>query len=160
MSIIMSITSGITKGIIAGPISGILFALSMYLFANSKFVKKQTAIDLDTLLPNEKIIISKAANLIVSPKDFGLNEFAFDELLSLVGMKNKEALGEKLHFTNFRLIFKSHKINRLNGTISIFLPTIKEISCSSSFLSEKMILETYFSAISFKYLVLNNRHFW
>jgi GRAM domain len=149
MAIAFSFSSGIEKGLISGLISGILFGLLMYLFSNSKMVKKQTEIGLDLLLPGEKIISSNEANFIIKPKEFGLKRFAFDDLLWTVGMKNKEAIGGRLHLTNYRLVFKSHKFNRLRGVVSIFLPTIKEIKNTSYFITEKITLETYTTQVGF-----------
>lgn len=149
MVVFFSLSLGVTRGIIAGLVSGILFGLITYLFVNSKIVRKQTEIGEEILLPGEEIIAIKAANLVVKPKEFGLNKFAFDDLLWTVGMKNKEALGGKLHVTNFRLIFKSHKLNRLRGVISIFLPTIDEIKNSSYFITKKITISTSASKVDF-----------
>lgn len=134
-------------GLVRGLISGLLFGLLMLLFANSGFVKRQTEINQEKLIGVEKIITSELANLVIKPKDFKLKSFAFDSLLWTVGMKNKESLGGKLHITNYRLIFKSHKLNRVRGDFSIFLPTIKATRDFSLLFMKKIILETYSSKI-------------
>lgn len=135
------------SGLLIGFFCGLLFGLLIFLFANSNFVKKQTAIQQGKLLQGEKIIASEPANLIIKPKEFKLKSFAFDSLLWTVGMKDKEALGGKLHITNYRLIFKSHNFNRIRGDFSIFLPTIKTTQDFRMLIIKKIILETYSSKI-------------
>ncbi|NET33831.1 MAG: hypothetical protein F6K19_17725 [Cyanothece sp. SIO1E1] len=103
----------------------------------------------EDLFEGEKVILSKNSNLIVTPKEFGLKKFAFDDLLWTVGMKNKEAIGGKIHLTNYRLIFISHSLNRLTGKTSIFLPTIKDVKNSSFHATKKITVETYTSKIDF-----------
>ena len=119
------ISKGAIVGILTGCASGLLFGLAVYLFANSKIIKKQTALSPENLLEGEYVKLIEPANLVIKPKDFDLKKFAYDGLLWTVGMKNKEALGGKLYITNYRIILKTHKYNRLRGMISIFLPTIK-----------------------------------
>ncbi len=103
----------------------------------------------EDLFEGEKVILSKNSNLIVTPKEFGLKKFAYDDLLWTVGMKNKEALGGKIHLTNYRLVFISHSLNRLTGKTSIFLPTIKDVKDSSFQLTKKITVETYTSKVDF-----------
>ncbi|GAB4577769.1 MAG: hypothetical protein Fur0022_05010 [Anaerolineales bacterium] len=90
------------------------------------------------LLPSEKLILSKPANAVISIDEYGLSKFAFDKLMWTVGMKGKEAIGGKLHLTNYRLTFISHAVNRLKGKFSIFLPTIRNVD-DTSFLIKKQI---------------------
>ena len=134
-------------GLLLGLACGLLFGLLIFLFVNSGFVKRKTAISPEKLIEGEKIILSEPANLVIKPKDFKLKNFAFDSLLWTVGMKDKEALGGKLHITNYRLIFKSHKINRIKGDFSIFLPTVKTTRDLELLFMKKIILETYSSKI-------------
>lgn len=74
------------------------------------------------LLPTEEVLISKFANLRVKPSQHGLSEFAFNDYLG-----DNEALGGRAYLTNYRILFKSHSINRLVGMHSLFLPNIVEI---------------------------------
>lgn len=90
------------------------------------------------LLPGERHVMTKFANMVVSVKESGLSRFAFDDYLWLVGMKGKEAIGGKAHLTNYRIIFKSHLINRVRGKHSIFLPNVVEASATFN----KLIVET------------------
>lgn len=50
----------------------------------------------------------------------------------------KEALGGMLYLTNYRVIFKSHKFNRVTGTFSILLPDVQEVTNTSRFLMRKL----------------------
>lgn len=92
----------------------------------------------EDLLPGEELIQSKGCNCIISISEAGLSTFAADSLMWTVGLKGKEALGGKLHLTNYRLIFKSHNLNRLRGTFSIFLPTIDSIENTSRLMTRKI----------------------
>jgi len=94
------------------------------------------------LLDSEKLIQTKNANAVIKIDEYGLSQFAFDQLMWTVGMKGKEAIGGKIHLTNYRLIFKSHGINRLTGKFSLFLPTIKELKDASRLIAKKMEVGT------------------
>jgi len=142
MAVFFSFSMGVIVGLISGAMSGVLFGGAIYLFSNSSFVKKQVSLDSSDLLPNESIILSSSANLIIQPKEFGLGKFAFDDLLWTVGMKDKESLGGLLHLTNLRLIFKSHKYNRVRGKTSIFLPSVRDLKNSSFFVFKKLTVST------------------
>ena len=103
----------------------------------------------EDLLPDEKLLLSKNSNAVIALSDYGLSQFAFDKYMWVVGMKNKEAIGGKLHLTNYRLIFKSHSINRLTGTFSIILPAITQIQDSSFLMTRKMSVDTRFNRFDF-----------
>jgi len=90
------------------------------------------SLDSSVLLPGETVILGKNANVVVTISEYGLSRFAFDHLVGVVGMRGMEAIGGRLHLTNYRLIFKSHSFNRLRGTFGVFLPTIHEVRNSSS----------------------------
>jgi hypothetical protein len=76
------------------------------------------------LLPGERIEVTKRANSVVHYTEHGLERIRYLHIgLEAIGWGGKEAIG-KLHLTNLRLLFASHKFNRLTGTFSIFLPTI------------------------------------
>jgi hypothetical protein len=74
------------------------------------------------LLAGEQLLFSKNANLLIHPSDYGM--------IRLLGV-DREALGGKLHLTNYRLVFASHGVNRVVGQMSIFLPEILEVSDES-----------------------------
>lgn len=84
----------------------------------------------DDLLPGERLIMTKFANMVASVKESGLSRFALDDYMGLVGMKGKEAIGGNAHLTNYRIIFKSHFFNRVRGSHSIFLPNVVDVSAT------------------------------
>jgi hypothetical protein len=96
------------------------------------------ALNDDDLLPGERLVMTKLANMVVSVKESGLSRFAFDDCMGLIGMKGKEAIGGKAHLTNYRIIFKSHFFNRVRGKHSIFLPNVVEIAAAF----DNLIVET------------------
>jgi hypothetical protein len=79
------------------------------------------------LLPGERKLFTKGANLVVSINEAGLSRFIASKYLWLTGMEGKEAIGGLAHLTNYRLIFKSHFLNRLRGSHSIFLPNVASV---------------------------------
>jgi hypothetical protein len=95
-------------------------------------------IKLDDLLPSEELIQSKMANSMIKVDEAGLSRLAFDQLNWLVGMKGKEAIGGKLHLTNYRIVFRSHPLNRVKGKFSILLPTVQDVQDASNILIKKM----------------------
>jgi hypothetical protein len=103
----------------------------------------------DDLLAGENVILSKNANSIISLDQYGLSRFAFDQLMWAVGMQGKEAVGGRLHLTNFRLIFKSHPVNRVTGKFSILLPTIQDVRNTSAFLTRKIEVITKMQRFEF-----------
>ncbi len=110
---------------------GLLFGLAMYGFGRLPAIRRQIELQPGDLLPGETLLHSTACNLLVKPQDFGLRNFALGDLLFLAGMKDKEAIGGMLHVTDLRLLFKSHRFNRLHGAISIFLPSIAKVEDTS-----------------------------
>lgn len=101
------------------------------------------------LLDGETLIQAKNANAVIKMDQHGLSRFAFDQLMWTVGMKGKEAIGGTIALTNYRLIYKSHSINRLTGKFSIFLPTIKNVSDASGFIVKKMRVATQTQQLDF-----------
>ena len=134
--------AGLETGLVAGVASGVFFGGMLYLFVNSPTVRRQVSVHDNDLLPGERVLASDLANLVVEPKKFALPNFAIDDFFWTVGMKNKESLGGALHLTNFRLLFKSHRLNRLRGKTSIFLPTIIDLTNNSRFLVRKLTVST------------------
>lgn len=57
-------------------------------------------------------------------------------------MKGKEAIGGKLYLTNYRILFKAHRLNRLSGKFSIALPTIQSLKDTSRLLAKRMEVGT------------------
>src|SRR3954447_3564902 len=100
------------------------------------------ALEPSDLWPGEQHLLSKDANLVIRIKEHGLSQFAFDKYMHLIGMKGKEALGGQCHLTNFRLIFKTHALNRLRGKISVFLPNVVSVTNTSWFIVRKVQVET------------------
>jgi hypothetical protein len=99
------------------------------------------------LLPDEEILLSKMANLLVRPSDYGLSEFAF------LDTSGGEAIGGKAHLTNYRLVFAAHSVNRLTGWHSIFLPNIQELRKGWTTLG--VMTETQ----QYSFVMWFNRHF-
>lgn len=101
-------------------------------------------VDQSELLRGEKFILSRNANVIIKRSDYNLGEIipGTDFLLGVFGKKGMEGIGGRLHLTNYRLIFKSHSINRVTGKFSIFLSAIKDVKDTSVFLSKKIAVST------------------
>jgi hypothetical protein len=110
------------------------------------------------LYPGEEVIVSKPANSVISIQDYGLGRLSMkshgvtvpcDQLMSLIGFKGQEAIGGKLHLTSYRLIFKSHPINRVKGQFSILLPTVEDLQDKSKFIAKKMEVRTHTQSFLF-----------
>ncbi len=134
-------------GVLAALAGGLLFGVLMHLFATSRMVQRQTAVTPDELFKGESILRSMPANLAVRLQDFGLGKAAYRDMLFLAGMKEVEAVGGTLHLTNFRLLFRSHPVNRLNGTVSIYLSTIRDVRDSSRWLVRKISIGTTIGSV-------------
>jgi len=100
------------------------------------------AIDEAQLLTGEAVSFSKSVNLIIQVADAGLTRFAADHAMARVGLKDQEGIGGRLHLTNYRLIFKAHAANRMHGSVSVFLPTIREVKNTSSGLKRQVDIVT------------------
>ncbi|WP_321448399.1 hypothetical protein [uncultured Cohaesibacter sp.] len=120
--------------LIAASISGFLFSIVIFAFVNNPIIKRQLAFPSNKRLPGEVVKESFGANFIIQLEDYELKAFAASDLMWLVGMKGKEAIGGRLHLTNYRLYFQSHRFNRLRGAISIFLPQIEGIQPQTKYL--------------------------
>jgi hypothetical protein len=112
-------------GAASGLVSGLLFGLIAALFLRAPSVRAQIELDSDELLPGERLLDSRLANLVVKPADFGIGEASLGDLYFLAGMRGREIVGGALHLTNLRLLFKAHRWNRLRGRLSVFLPQIE-----------------------------------
>jgi hypothetical protein len=96
----------------------------------------------DELLKGETLILSKPANAIIRPDEYGLTRFVGDKYMWVAGMQGLEGIGGKLHLTNYRLIFVAHAINRLTGKFTIFLPTVQGLKDNSGFFSKQLEVNT------------------
>jgi hypothetical protein len=110
---------------------GALFGLLMYGFTRWSWVRRQIALQPGELLPGERLVERRLANLVVDPRVFGLRPFALGDLMFLAGLQDKEVIGGALYLTNLRLLFKAHRVNRLLGAVSVFLPSVQRLEARS-----------------------------
>jgi hypothetical protein len=101
------------------------------------------------LLPGERMILSKGANAIIRLDEYGLSRLPADQITRLIGFAGKEGIGGKLHLTTHRLIFKSHRVNRVVGSFSIFLPTITGLHDRSRWIAKKVEVATRMQTFEF-----------
>ncbi|BAY67169.1 hypothetical protein NIES22_73320 (plasmid) [Calothrix brevissima NIES-22] len=106
-------------------------------------------IDHQDLLNDETLLLSKAANAVIKINTHELKHLPYDQLMSLVDFKNKEAIGGMLYLTNYRLLFKSHTFNRVTGKFSIFLPTVQSVRDTSQLLTKKIEVATQTQTLEF-----------
>jgi hypothetical protein len=92
----------IMVGLTSGAIAGVLFGWLTGYFFKSNFVKNATKIETE---PDETVLLETAAN----------------------HFKGVEAVGGKLHLTNKRLVFKSHKLNVQNHEYSLPVENVKNV---------------------------------
>ncbi len=90
----------------------------------------------EDLFSGEQLILTKNANAEVSFKAYGLKKIPGHY------SNTNEHVGGQLHLTNYRLVFKSHSLNRLRGKFSIFLSTINQVQDVSSFFKKQVQIET------------------
>ena len=90
------------------------------------------------LLASERVIASRPANFLIASADYGLSPFLNASLLNRFGFAGQEALGGRLHVTNFRIVFRSHAANRITGQLSILLPEIVDVRNESSLFVKRM----------------------
>lgn len=103
----------------------------------------------EDLLPGERLVITKPANAMIRRDDYGLSALPGEHALKLLGYAGQEALGGKLHLTNYRLLFKSHRVNRVVGAFSIYLPTITGLNDRSRWLAKKLEVVTRMQSFEF-----------
>lgn len=128
---------------------GLLFGLLMYAFSRLPWVRRQIELQPDDLLPGERLIDSRLANLVVDPRSFGLRPFALGDLMFLAGMKDREVIGGALHLTNLRLLFKAHRFNRLRGAVSLFLPSLQSTEARSRWPFRRLRVSTRLADVEF-----------
>jgi len=98
-----------------------------------------TSLKQKDLFANETPIATKNANAIIMLTDYGKDKVNGKvDAAKIIGFHRSEAIGGQLHLTNYRLIFKSHWINRLRGKFSIFLNTIQDVRDASQMLAKKI----------------------
>ena len=102
------------------------------------------------LYPGETLLGTKGANALITISDFGLDPLfrgaprhLYETLMRSVGLQGKEAIGGWLDLTSWRLIFRSHSINRVTGSYSILLPTILDVADASGVIKKKMRVTTF-----------------
>ncbi len=83
----------------------------------------------DALLPGEKVLAARPANLMFGFESDEKAPTTQAEALILLAklvpqMIKARSLGGKLHVTNYRLYFATHRLNTTRGSCSVFLPTI------------------------------------
>lgn len=94
------------------------------------------------LLPGEVMGVIRNANAVVDVREAGLDRFRLDGLMGAVGMRGQEAVGGRLRLTNYRLVFTSHRLNRVRGTFSVFLPAVTGVRDASSGVTRKVEVTT------------------
>jgi hypothetical protein len=110
----------------------------------------------DYLLEGERSLKSKLANAIIRRSDYNLDPLVagkagkgVDALLGMVGLAGTEAIGGRLHVTNYRVVFKSHVANRVTGVFSVFFPTIRSIENTSKAMTRRISVTTQFQTFEF-----------
>ncbi|MGY0067909.1 hypothetical protein ACWZEH_13980 [Streptomyces sp. QTS137] len=103
----------------------------------------------EDLLPGEGLVLRKNANAVIDVREAGLSRFAFDGLMGAVGMRGKEAIGGRVHLTNYRLVFRSHRVNRVRGTFSVFLPSVEKVANTSSGITRQVTVPTAMQDFTF-----------
>ncbi len=130
----LAIQVGFATAAVIAPLAGLMFGALIFVFINNPIVKRQTAFPKEKLLPGEVVNKTYGANFVFRLTDYDLDAFVAGGLMWAVGMKGKEATGGKLHLTNYRLYFQSHRLNRVRGGISIFLPQIDNVDSRIKYL--------------------------
>jgi hypothetical protein len=95
------------------------------------------------------VVLSKPANAIIRLDEHGLGRFPADQLMRVMGYAGKEGIGGRLHLTSYRLLFKSHRVNRLTGAFSIYLPTITALHDRSRWIAKKLEVATRLQTFEF-----------
>lgn len=143
------VQGGLLQGLFMTLFCGVAFGVAMHFLLKSPYLRKQASLDEMDLLEGEEVLDSAAANLVVNVSDFNLGRFAFDDFLWAGGMRGKESIGGFLHLTNFRLIFKAHRINRLTGKLSILLPTVTAAEDTSYLMVKRLTVSTQAARVGF-----------
>lgn len=135
IGIFQIIINGLQFALIAAPVSGLCFALLIYFFISSKFVKKQTQISNHE---QSSIIISGNAN----------------------HYQGFEAVGGKLYLLQEQLKFKSHKLNIQSHEQEIKFEHIKKVGFYNTIglIPNGLIIETIGGKK--EKFVIGNRRTW
>ncbi|MFF0204890.1 hypothetical protein [Streptomyces sp. NPDC005017] len=100
------------------------------------------ALGSNDLLPDEAVQFSKNANAVVNVAEAGLERYGHDQMMWTVGMRGMEAIGGRLHVTNYRLVFNAHPFNRMRGRFSVFLPVITQVRDTSRGIKRQVEIST------------------
>lgn len=136
-------------GLGIGLLAGVLFGAAMRGFLRLPAVRRQIELQPEDLLPGERLLHSSLANAAVDPRAFGLTPFALGELMFIAGLKDRETIGGALHLTNLRLLFKSHRFNRLRGSFSVFLPSLQPVTHGGRLGFRKLHVSTRLARLDF-----------
>jgi hypothetical protein len=153
-----SLTVAALVGLGSALSSGLLFALLILAFLRLRWTRRQIDLDPSELLPGEHLLDSRLANLVVDPRDFGLRPFALGDLMFLAGLHRKEVIGGALHLTDLRLLFKAHRVNRLHGAASVFLPSIQTLELRSRWPFRRLRVSTGLADVEFIASDLDDLH--
>ncbi|MEM6473480.1 MAG: hypothetical protein AAF802_28230 [Planctomycetota bacterium] len=140
---------GLGDGLLQGIFMGIALFIVFSWLPKSRWLLQQSQFPGSLELPGEVRLASYPANLVIRPSDHGLKEMKLARGFWIFGMKGRESLGGTLHLTNHRLLFCTHRLNRVTGHASLFLSTINAIHDRSVFIAEKLAFETDASSIEF-----------
>jgi len=102
-------------------------------------------------LNDEVLIKRKGTSAVFDHSVLGLHQIVPVSSASLVGLHRKEAIGGMLYLTNYRLLFRSHLLNRERGTFSVFLPSINSIRDTSFGVNRNITVHT--DIFAFTYIV-------
>jgi len=105
----------------------------------------------DWYFQDEVLIKKKMASAVFDHSLIGLKGHLFESKAAMVGLEDKEALGGMIYLTNYRLLHRSHFLNRERGTFSIFLPSIRNISDTSFGPNRNITIET--DVLDFNFIV-------
>lgn len=94
------------------------------------------------LLTGERLLAGKRANAVIRVQRPGLVFFLLRQGLRVAGLHGNEAVGGHLYLTTHRLVFQSHQLNWVTGTLSIFLPTIQGIRDASHVITKQLAVQT------------------
>lgn len=95
------------------------------------------------LLPGEHVLVSKHANAVVGIVQAGPGS------LGSVGMTGTEVVGGQLYLTDLRLIFRAHRVNRLQGGFTISLSSVTQVRDTSSGLRRQVEIVTPLERFTF-----------
>jgi hypothetical protein len=90
------------------------------------------------LMPGERPVSSHLANLAIRRDEYGLGPFPVAGAI----LADNESIGGKLHLTSRRLVFAAHSVNRLKGSLTIFLPAVVSVGFTRVLLRRHIAVAT------------------